>query len=306
MNIRLLTYDSARGPRAGIAAGPVFLDAADATGNHADETIVGILQEWDAALPRIEAVISRGMDSARELSGTKLLPPVLYPGTIYCAGANYKDHVARMSEKLNLPQEPDPHLAGLMPWHFIKPSRTAIGNDGIVSVRSSKLDWEVELAVVLGRRARNVSVVDALNYVAGYTVANDLSARDLITRPNVPIESPFRYDWIGQKCFDGSCPLGPFLVPAREVPDPQNLGIRLRVNGKLMQDSNTSQMIFSAAEQIAHLSSRLILYPGDIILTGTPAGTGAEAGRFLAEGDLVTAEIDGLGALNTRIGRLHD
>jgi 2-keto-4-pentenoate hydratase/2-oxohepta-3-ene-1,7-dioic acid hydratase in catechol pathway len=142
------------------------------------------------------------------------------------------------------------------------------------------------LAVVLGRRARNVSVVDALNYVAGYTVANDLSARELITRPNVPIESPFRYDWIGQKCFDGSCPLGPFLVPAREVPGPQNLGIRLRVNGTLMQDSNTSQMIFSVAEQIARLSSRLTLY-GDIILTGTPAGTGAEAGRSLAEGDLV-------------------
>jgi 2-keto-4-pentenoate hydratase/2-oxohepta-3-ene-1,7-dioic acid hydratase in catechol pathway len=193
-----------------------------------------------------------------------------------------------------------------MPWHFIKPSHTAIGNNGIVSVRSSKLDWEVELAVVLGRRARNVSVVEALNYVAGYTIANDLSARDLIARTNVPIESPFRYDWIGQKCFDGSCPLGPFLVPAREVPDPQNLGIRLRVNGTLMQDSNTSQMIFSAAEQIAHLSSRLTLYPGDIILTGTPAGTGAEIGRFLAEGDLATAEVDGLGVLNTRIGRLHD
>jgi 2-keto-4-pentenoate hydratase/2-oxohepta-3-ene-1,7-dioic acid hydratase in catechol pathway len=245
MSIRLLTYDSARGPRAGIAVGPVLLDAADATGNHSDETIIGMLQEWDAALPRIEAVKSRGMNSACELSGIKLLPPVLYPGTIYCAGANYKDHVARISEKLNLPQEPDPRLAGFMPWHFIKPSRTAIGNDGTVSVRSSKLD-------------------------------------------------------------DGSCPLGPFLVPAREVPDPQNLGIRLRVNGTLMQDSNTSQMIFSAAEQIAHLSSRLTLYPGDIILTGTPAGTGAETGRFLAEGDLATAEVDGLGVLNTQIGRLHD
>ena len=128
-------------------------------------------------------------------------------------------------------------------------------------------------------------------------VANDLSARDLGKRPQMPPDSAFRHDWIGQKSFDGSCPLGPWIVPAREIPDPQNLGIKLWVNGALKQDSHTSKMIFTLAEQIAHLSSRITLYSGDVILTGTPAGTGAGRGEFLKAGDVVTVSIDGIGKL---------
>jgi 2-keto-4-pentenoate hydratase/2-oxohepta-3-ene-1,7-dioic acid hydratase in catechol pathway len=117
----------------------------------------------------------------------------------------------------------------------------------------------------------------------------------------VHIASPFRYDWIGQKSFDGACPLGPWIVPATEVPDPQVLKIRTYVNDKIKQDSNTSKMLFTTAEQIAHLASRITLHPGDIILTGTPAGVGAETGERLAKGDRVRVQIEKIGQLTTYI-----
>jgi len=137
--------------------------------------------------------------------------------------------------------------------------------------------------------------------VAAYTAANDLSARDLSRRPGVSDVSPFKYDWIGQKSFDGACPLGPWLVPASEIPDPQNLALKLWVNDSLRQDSSTARMIFSVAEQIAYLSSRITLYPGDVILTGTPAGVGAETGVFLKRGDTVKLSVEKIGELVTTI-----
>jgi 2-keto-4-pentenoate hydratase/2-oxohepta-3-ene-1,7-dioic acid hydratase in catechol pathway len=150
---------------------------------------------------------------------------------------------------------------------------------------------------VIGRTARDVPVDKALGCVAGYTVANDLSARDFTKRPHVADGSPFKYDWLAQKNFDASCPIGPWIVPAKAIRDPQNLGITLSVNGVLKQDSNTSQMIFTLAEQIAHLSTRLTLHPGDIVLTGTPAGVGLARGEFLKPGDEVTVWIEKVGTL---------
>ncbi|MFT8246217.1 fumarylacetoacetate hydrolase family protein [Roseomonas sp. BN140053] len=302
---RLLTYRAETGPRAGIAVGERFADAQAATGQPAHATVLGLLEQWDAALPQLRdaaAAIEAGRISAEPLAGAVLLPPVHFPGTIYCAGANYTDHVARMAQMLGVPPEPDPHEAGLNPWHFIKPSRCAVGPDATVSVQSDKLDWEAELALVIGRTARHVSLADALGHVAGYLVANDLSARDLISRPQVAVGSPFKFDWIGQKCFDGSCPLGPWIVPAEEIPDPQSLRIRLWVNDALRQDSSTARMIFTAAEQISYLSTRLTLHPGDVILTGTPMGVGAETGEFLRPGDVTRVEIEGIGSLSTTIG----
>lgn len=302
---RLLTYRAGSGPRAGLAVGDRFADAATATGHPGDATVLGILEDWDAVQPRLAAAalaIAAGRVPATPLAGTTLLAPVHYPVTIYCAGANYTDHVARMAAVLGLPPEPDPHAAGLNPWHFIKPSRTVVGPDATVATPSARLDWEIELALVIGRTARHVLLARALDHVAGYTVANDLSARDLTRRSGVPIESPFHFDWVGQKCFDGACPLGPWMVPASAIPDPQALSLRLTVNGVPRQNSTTARMIFTAAEQIAHLSSRLTLHPGDVILTGTPMGVGAETGEFLAVGDVIRAEIAGIGALTTTIG----
>jgi 2-keto-4-pentenoate hydratase/2-oxohepta-3-ene-1,7-dioic acid hydratase in catechol pathway len=138
---------------------------------------------------------------------------------------------------------------------------------------------EIELTAVIGKPGRNIRVEDALQHVAGYTIANDISARDLGRRPEAAAGSPFSFDWTGQKCFDGACPIGPWIVPADDIPDPQNLSLKLWVNDVIKQDSNTSEMIFTLAEQIAQLSIGMTLYPGDLILTGTPAGVGQGRGR---------------------------
>lgn len=301
MSWSLITYAAASGPRAGIAVGSGFVDAADATGHEADSSALKILEDWEAAAPRLQTAFA-AREAVSKLETATLLPPVFYPVTIYCAGANYTDHVAHMAKALNMPEEPDPHDLGLLSWHFLKPSRTAVGHNAIIALASPRMDWEGELAAVIGRVTRNVAIGDALSYVAGYTIANDLSARDRIARPGIAKHSPFYYDWVGQKCFDGGCPLGPAIIPASEIADPQDLTIKTWVNGESKQDSSTRKMIFTVAEQIAHLSSRLTLYPGDVVLTGTPAGVGAETGQWLTQGDVVTVEIGRLGQLITRIG----
>jgi 2-keto-4-pentenoate hydratase/2-oxohepta-3-ene-1,7-dioic acid hydratase in catechol pathway len=170
-----------------------------------------------------------------------------------------------------------------------------------VSGVSDEVDWEVELAAVIGRKAKDVAQDKALSYVAGYTAANDLSARDRGRRANISDTSVFKADWIKHKSFDGSCPLGPWIVPASDIGDPQNLGLKLWVNEVIKQDSNTSDMIFNIAEQIERLSNAMTLYPGDLILTGTPAGVGTARGEFLKPGDEVKIWIEKIGTLTTKI-----
>jgi 2-keto-4-pentenoate hydratase/2-oxohepta-3-ene-1,7-dioic acid hydratase in catechol pathway len=237
---------------------------------------------------------------AFDLATAKLLAPILYPGTIFCAGANYKDHVAEMSQALNIPVESDPHRLGLKPWHFLKPSAPCIRGTGVcipLPAYSNRVDWEAEIAIVIGRECRNVSMERALDYVAGISIVNDLSARDHVRREAVPIDSPFRYDWISQKAFDGALPFGPWICPLDQIGNLGALGIKLWLNDELMQDSSSASMIFSVAEQIAHLSTRLALQPGDLIATGTPAGCGAARGRFLRPGDRVRIRVDEVGML---------
>jgi len=268
--------------------------------------VIGILDDWKTAAGVLKAAAAKAPKSrvqSRPLKGTKLLAPVLWPSAIFCAGANYADHAAEMNKAHGRPPEPDPHTLGLQSWHFLKASRSLADPGATVKISdySSKMDWEVELAAVIGRKAKHVPQEKALSYVAGYTAANDLSARDRGRRPHVADTSPFKADWVAHKSFDGSCPLGPWIVPASDIPDPQNLGLKLWVNDVLKQDSNTGQMIFNLAEQIAHLSSRLTLHPGDIILTGTPAGVGAGRGEFLKAGDVVKIWIEGIGSLSNKM-----
>jgi len=144
-------------------------------------------------------------------------------------------------------------------------------------------------------------VDDALDHVAGYMVGNDLSARDLHFRPNLADTNPFRHSWLDHKSFEHSAPVGPWIVPADQVGDPAGLKLRTWVNGNLKQDGSTASMVFSLSEQIAYLSSRNTLRPGDIIMTGTPGGVGAETGEFLKVGDVVTVEIERVGSLTTFI-----
>src|SRR5579883_997016 len=194
----------------------------------------------------------------------------------------------------------------IISWKTMIPctSRTLAdpGKTVVLPSYSKMVDWEVELTAVIGKPARNVPVARALDHVAGYTAANDLSARDLTKRAQVPDTSPFKFDWLGQKNFDDACPLGPWIVPAEDIPDPQNLALKLWVNDVIKQDSHTSKMIFSLAEQIAHISSRLTLHPGDLVLTGTPAGVGLARKEFLKAGDVVKIWVEGVGTLTNTMG----
>src|SRR6266566_284079 len=222
MSYRLLSYVSKGQPRAGLLVNEAVYDLAAATRNAAWSSVLAVLNDW----PKAKAALAKAAKATRAkglpLAKTKLLAPILYPGNIYCAGANYKDHVAEMDRAQG--REPGPTMKdrGEKPWHFVKTSKSS----------------------VVGPGAKDVSVDKALDCVAGYTIANDLSARDVMRREGNPPTSPFHYDWVSQKCFDGACPLGPWIVPASEIRDPHNLGIKLWIGDEVMQDSNTGQMIF--------------------------------------------------------------
>ena len=303
---RLVTYRGAQGARAGLLIDDAIFDIAEATGHEADATVLGLLEDWAAAEGRLDATASRaerGELTRIARADTTLLAPIPRPGAIYCAGANYTDHVLEMARARNVEPDPDPHTLGLKSWHFIKASHSVIGPDADVTlpVLSKRVDWEAELAVVIGKVAKNLPIERAAECIAGYTLANDLSARDLGRRPGMPETSPFAHDWIAHKSFDGSCPLGPWITPARFAGNAQALPIQLRVNGVLKQDSNTADMIFNIAEQIAHISERITLYPGDLILTGTPAGVGNGRGEWLKHGDVVSITVEGLGELVNRM-----
>lgn len=305
MPFKLLSVRAGQGSRAGVLIGDAVYDAAKVTGVTAHASVLGMLEDWGRAR-RLLTQASRRIASGKArgkglpLARARLLAPVLYPGAIYCAGANYTDHMAEMARAQGQTPSPTMKELGEKPWHFVKTSKSSVVGPGTrvkLPVYSQMVDWEVELVAVIGKVARDVPVERALAHVAGYTIANDLSARDVMRRDKNPATSPFHYDWLSQKCFDGSCPLGPWIVPADEMPDPQNLGLKLWVNDTLMQDSNTSRMIFDTAEQIAMLSSRVTLQPGDLVLTGTPAGVGMPRRVFLKAGDSVKLWIEGIGEL---------
>lgn len=291
----LVTLDTAQGPRAGMKIGDLYYLTAHATGNSRYDSVLAILRDWDAAQPVLQRAAEH--PASAPLTQVKLLAPLPDPGAVICTGSNYKCHSDAMERAAGIEPEPSPKEVGLKPFCFLKLSRCVTGPDTQVAWTGKKMDWEAELVAVIGRTARNVPVETALDHVAGYMIGNDLSARDRFFRPQELEDNPFRFNWFNHKVFDASCPTGPELVPASAVADPHALGIRLWVNDVLKQDSTTGNMIFDIAEQIAEYSSRVTLEPGDIIMTGTPAGTGAESGKFLEPGDRVRIEIDGLGSL---------
>jgi 2,4-didehydro-3-deoxy-L-rhamnonate hydrolase len=263
-------------------------------------TVRSLLDQWDASLRSLEALAGSGELTAIGPAGeVTLSAPVPEPRNLYMAGANYADH-AREMRGLGPEDEIVKPAGG--PFMFLKPTSTVIGPGGkiVIAPGCERVDWEVELAVVIGRRAERVPVGEALDCVAGYTVANDVSVRARFVREDTA-EPPMRFDWFQQKGWASSCPLGPWLVPARSLPDAQHRAMRLTLNGSVEQESRTSEMIFSIAEQIAFVSSVVPLLPGDVICTGTCAGVGSSKGRFLAPGDVVVAEIEGIGRLQNTV-----
>lgn len=300
MEYKLLTYRSGSGARTGILRGEHVFDAASVTGNASHSDMLALLADWSDVGPTLAGFNFAAADlEAIPADEVELLAPLSCPGEIWAAGANYSEHIDEMANSEYAAVNAKT-VAGGRPWFFSKTSRSAVVAHRSLNPLpdwSSKVDWEVELAVVIGRTASRVSADDALDYVAGYTIANDLSARDHVARPNIAPDSPFRFDWLSHKGFDGACPLGPWIVPARFIADPHDLAIRLWLNDELMQDSNTRFMIFTITEQIEEISKRVTLHPGDIILTGTPSGVGMSRGQFLAPGDRLKLEIEGIGVL---------
>ncbi len=303
----LLTFRGGEGPQAGVLLEGRVFPLSFFQGSLQGRTVLELLEDWDASRAILEREVSGfRSDQGLVLAELELFPPILYPSAIYCAAANYYDHMRAMALKLGQPDEPDPHDLDIHPYHFVVPGRTCLSgpNDPIrMPPHGRQLDWEIELVAVIGRPAYRVGIEAALDHVAAYTVGNDISVRDrrFIKIPNVPTESVFRNDFVGMKGFDQSCAVGPWLTPAQNVPDPQALGLKTWVGDELMQDSSTSRMVFSIAEQIAYLSSRVTLLAGDLIMTGTPAGTGMERDRFLRPGETVRMAIEGLGELRQQV-----
>lgn len=301
---RLVTMAVGASQRSGVVVDGRVFDTAAITHRPEFAAVRAILDNWLDADEAITSAIQRLPEAAvaPSLAEVTLLSPLAEIGSIYCAGANYHGHAKEMALAHGRPEPRDPHDTGQQPWHFLKSPTTVVGDDATVGLPqwTARVDWEVELAVFIGRTAKDVPLGSGLEVVAGYAIANDLSARDRLVRAATPESSPFHYDWLWSKHFDGACPLGPWIVPSSAVPDPQNLKISLSVNGHSKQDSNTSDMIFSVDEQIAHLSSMFTLHPGDVILTGTPAGVGSTKGEFLEAGDIAVARIESIGALTTR------
>lgn len=260
-----------------------------------ERPMLGLLRDWDAAAGILRAWTP---DEAAVIPDAVLTAPLTYPPKIICAGANYYSHAAEMRTA-----RPNPAAE---PFFFFKPpTTTVIGPDDPIPLpadAAAQVDWEAELAVVMGHRVRDVHPGEALRHVAGYLVANDVSARDRLEREGA-VAGPFAFDWVGSKAQDGFCPLGPGIVPAWLVPDPQALRLRLTVNGAVKQDQYTSDMVIPVSRLIAAASTMVTLEPGDVILTGTPAGVGLPRGEFLAPGDEVVAEIDSIGTLRNPVVR---
>ena len=262
--------------------------------------LMGVFERWPENEQMLADAVGRlesNPGAARPVPGPasleKWLTPLRFPRKVICTGFNYMSHATKDGGHGSFSKDDN------IPVFFLKPPTTTLVGQG-ASVRypaqSAKFDYELELAVIIGRGGRKIDVDEAMSYVAGYTIGLDMSARDWQRHPQHMV----KFDLFGGKAFDHSCPLGPGIVPARFV-DENNLQLRLRVNGELRQDANTSDMIWNVAEQIASISEHVTLEPGDVIMTGTPAGVGLSTGTWLKVGNVLEAEITGLGTLTVQI-----
>lgn len=231
--------------------------------------------------------------AARDLNAVQLAAPIVRPRkNIMCVALNYSEHAKETADIRQRSAE-----APTIPVFFTKAPTSINGPYDKIEIDpavSSEIDWEAELGVIIGKAGKNIPEAEALSYVFGYTVVNDVTARDLQARHK---------QFFKGKSLDGSCPLGPWIVTADEVPDPHNLAVRLRVNKVVKQDGNTRDMIFSVARLISTLSQGMTLEPGDIIATGTPSGVGfsRKPPEFLRPGDVMETEIEGIGTLHNPV-----
>ena len=307
MEFRLLSYIGGKGiPRAGLLLGDkniVDIELALGAGKASTEglhptSVLSVVENWDRLLPALRDIAgdSKKITSSGvgPLSEIRLAAPILYPPNIYCAAANYVDHSKEMKDG-SLPDK-----SQARPFFFTKlPRQTVIGPDEPIQIPypEAQVDWEAEIGVVIGRRCRKVAASQAMDYVAGFTLFNDLSDR----ARNFRKDWFFKFDWLGGKSFNTSAPMGPWITPKEFIADPHNLTIQLWVNDELMQHASSRQMYFTIPEQIEYLSDLLTLLPGDVIATGTPPGVGHARGVYLKPGDTVTITIEGLGSIRNPV-----
>lgn len=277
-------------------------------------SVLKMLDNWSEIVPKLDrlAELADGALESVALEDCTIHPPVDAPRQIFCAGANYRQHVIDITLDMGVGPEGlqgeelrqwaatmmDERARSGDPYVFTKPFGALAGAFDPIEVAEPAvdLDWELELAVIIGRKGYRIPRETAGEHVAGYAVANDISARKLIARKDYP---QIGTDWLQAKGQKGFLPLGPYLVPAKFVPEPENLAMHLSVGDKLMQDARTDDMVFGIARLIEYISASTPLFPGDVICTGSPAGNGTHYGRFLAAGDIMTAEIEGLGRQKT-------
>jgi 2,4-diketo-3-deoxy-L-fuconate hydrolase len=280
--MRVVTFDPGDGPRPGMVRDDRIVDVSSLYPSVND--IV------DAGAAAVERLRNGGGSGGPRVDDVRLLAPIV-PQNIFCVGWNYIKHfeegAAKRDEKL-----PD------HPAFFSKSSGALIGpGDDIPAHKdvTASLDYEVELTVVLGERGRDIARGDALNHVFGYTVGNDVSAREVQRRHGG--------QWLKGKSLDGFCPLGPWIVTRDEIPDPQQLEVSTRVNGEERQRSKTDRMIFEVADLISRLSEGMTLRPCDVLLTGTPEGVamGMESSRYLSPGDVIECEVSSIGVLRNAV-----
>lgn len=233
-------------------------------------------------------------DAAFDVESVDLLPPIMRPSKILCVAANYRAHIEETKVITYAPKEE------ASPWFFQKPLSSLNPHKSPIRLPrlSKKVDWEVELGLVIGREGHDIPAEEAFDYIAGYTVIIDISAREI----DIPHRTQIRdrdkfHDWLHGKWFDTFCCVGPWMISQDELGKAEKTRLQLEVSGKLYQDADTSLMIFSIGDLIAFISQVVTLKPGDLIATGTPSGVGKASGRFLQNGDLVRATIDGIGTL---------
>jgi 2-keto-4-pentenoate hydratase/2-oxohepta-3-ene-1,7-dioic acid hydratase in catechol pathway len=284
--MRLATIQTSAGPRAACQQGDTYVDLYG-TDRELPSGLRQLLTAGPAALTRAEEVVRQAGAVRYPAGDVKLLPPIPDPPKIVCLGLNYRDHAAESGAPI--PKEP---------VLFSKYATALIGHgDNIVLPPvSEEVDYEAELVIVIGKRGRPTTAAGAMEYVAGYTIGHDVSARDWQLKKD-------QKQWMVGKTFDTFAPTGPALVTRDEIPDPHNLSIKLRLNGQTMQDSNTKQMVFPVGEVVAYLAKVFTLEPGDLIFTGTPPGVGfaRKPPVFLKAGDVAEVEIERIGVLRNTV-----
>ncbi|HKA79217.1 MAG TPA: fumarylacetoacetate hydrolase family protein [Xanthobacteraceae bacterium] len=309
--MRLVTFLRAGEERLGLLHGDAIIDPLLASGDRAlFGSALAFIRSGERAIAAAQAILVNAPKQALLAAKDVVLTAPMRPSTILCSGSNYKDHNA---EKANTP------ISGKEPEFFVKTADCVVGPDEPIvfdPLLSKKLDCEVELAIVIGKPGRHIPVERALDHVFGYTIVNDVTARDRQVR-RTP-EGMTWYELGSGKAFDSSAPLGPCIVTADDIGDPQKLVVRSRVNGELRQSSSTANMIWTCAELIHFFSRNFTLKPGMVIITGTPAGTAwsadrelggkgvtqpglVPATRYCLPGDVVECEIEKIGVLRNTV-----